>query len=61
MRRELGPKGVRSRAGQLPYGRYVRQLVRGGDPAVLRLPAACRRFSRGPVAVYEIACLSRTS
>ena len=55
--REIAGDGVRWRGRQLPYGRYVRALVRGGQPAVLRLPSACRRFQRGPVEVYEIACL----
>jgi hypothetical protein len=57
VRRELGPRGARWRAAQLPYGRYVRGLVRGGEPAVLNLPGACRRLRRGPVAVYDIACI----
>jgi hypothetical protein len=57
VRRELSGGGLRWRGDQLPYGRYVRSLVRQGTPAVLSLPAACRRFRRGPVEVYEIACL----
>lgn len=57
--KELTPRGTRWRAGQLPYGRFVRGLVRHEEPAVLHLPASCRRFQRGPVEVYDIACVSR--
>jgi hypothetical protein len=59
VRRELAGNGKRWRADQQPYGSYVRRLVARGEPAVLSLPADCRRFSRGPVEVYEIACLTR--
>jgi len=55
--REAAGDGVRWRGAALPYGRYVRGLLRNGEPAVLHLPSACRRFQRGPVEVYEIACL----
>ena len=58
VRRELAPEGARWRAAQLPYGRYVRELLRGGEPAVLRLPAACRRYARGSDEVYDIGCLT---
>jgi hypothetical protein len=61
VRREATGGGVRWRAGRLPYGRYVRQLVREGEPAVLRLPITCRRFQRGPVEVYDIACLGASA
>jgi hypothetical protein len=55
--KELTPKGTRWRSGQLPYGRYVRQLVRAGEPAVLHLPASCRRWQHGSDEVYDIPCL----
>ena len=45
IRKELRGDGARWRAGQLPYGRFVRDLVRGGEPAALRLPPRCRRLS----------------
>ncbi|HEX5619134.1 MAG TPA: hypothetical protein VFX51_11975 [Solirubrobacteraceae bacterium] len=57
--KELSGTGRRYRGGQLPYGRYVRQLIREGRPASLSLPAVCRTFLRGPVEVYDIACLER--
>jgi hypothetical protein len=56
--RERAGGGVRWRAGELPYGRYVRQLLRGGEPAVLHLPDACRRWRLGPAEVYDIGCIA---
>jgi hypothetical protein len=58
IRKELTPEGHRWRMRQEPYGRFVRELVRAGEPAVLRLPAACRRWQRGSDEVYDIRCLS---
>jgi hypothetical protein len=40
------------------YGRYVRRLLRTGEPAVLHLPAACRRWRLGAAEVYDIACVA---
>ena len=57
--REVEGGGVRWKAGEQPYGRYVRQLLNRGEPAVLNLPAACRRWQLGPAEVYEIRCLGR--
>ena len=51
--------GVRWRGQQLPYGRYVQQLLRAGEPAVLDLPAACRRWHLGGAEVYDIRCIAR--
>jgi hypothetical protein len=56
--KELTGGGARYRGGKLPYARFVRRLVRAGRPASLSLPAACRTFARGPVEVYDIACLA---
>ena len=61
VRKELGPDGVRWRPRQLPYGRFVRALVREGEPAVLHLPAPCRRWRHGSDEVYDIACLSASA
>ena len=58
--REIAGRG-RWQAGKLPYGRYVRQLLKAGPPAVLGLPAACRTWQRGPVEVYDISCVARES
>jgi hypothetical protein len=57
--KELTDGGVRWRAGSQPFGSYVRRLVRSGRPASLSLPTACRTFARGPVEVYELACVER--
>lgn len=59
VRDELTPNGSRWRGGQLPYGRFVRQLVRTGEPAVLHLPAACREWKHGSDEVYDIRCIAR--
>jgi hypothetical protein len=61
VRKELGPDGVRWRPRQLPYGRFVRALVREGEPAVLHLPAPYRRWRHGSDEVYDIACLSASA
>jgi hypothetical protein len=61
VRKELDPDGFRWRRRKLPYGRFVRQLVSTGTPAVLRLPAACRTWQRGPVEVYDIGCIAAQS
>jgi hypothetical protein len=58
IRKELTPEGRRWRMRQEPYGRFVRELVRAGEPAVLRLPVSCRRWKRGPDEVYDIPCLT---
>jgi hypothetical protein len=52
------PRGQRWHPWQDPYGRFVRALLRSGEPAVLRLPAACRTWQRGGAEVYDIACLA---
>ncbi|MEA2311632.1 MAG: hypothetical protein QOE28_1600, partial [Solirubrobacteraceae bacterium] len=58
IRRDAVPRGARWVPRQLPYGRFVHDLLREGEPASLRLPAVCRRWRRGPVEVYDIACVS---
>jgi hypothetical protein len=60
VQQERAPQGKRWREQALPYGRFVRELLRTGEPAVLRLPAACRRWKRGSDEVYDIGCLSLT-
>ena len=52
--------GQRWHPWQDPYGRYVRGLLRSGEPAVLHLPGACRRWHLGGAEVYDIACIART-
>jgi Predicted membrane protein (DUF2079) len=61
VRKEAADGGRRWRPTEEPYGRYVRRLVSAGEPAVLRLPASCRRWRNGPVEVYEIGCIAGTS
>jgi hypothetical protein len=58
VRNELTGRSTRWRPGRLPYGRYVRQLVRGGEPAVLHLPIGCRRWRHGSDEVYDIPCIA---
>ena len=50
--------GGRWARGDEPYGTYIRQLLRGGEPAVLHLPAECRSWANGPSEVYEIDCIA---
>jgi hypothetical protein len=52
------PNGDRWHPWQDPYGKYVRQLLSEGEPAVLDLPRECRVWSLGPSEVYDIACIS---
>ena len=59
VQKEMADGGVRWRGGQLPYGRYVRRLLREGEPAVLDLPLACRRWHLGGAEVYDIRCIAR--
>ena len=58
IRRDAVARGARWRPRQLPYGRYVHALLREGEPASLRLPAACRRWRHGRAEVYDIACVT---
>jgi len=58
VRTELADGGVRWRAGELPYGRFVRQLVSTGEPAVLHLPRTCRRWRHGSAEVYDVRCIA---
>ena len=53
--------GGRWRAGRLPYGRYVKDLLRAGEPVTLRLPRSCRRWARGAEEVYDVGCISSSS
>ena len=61
IRRDAVARGAAWGPRRLPYGRYVHYLLRGGEPASLRLPAACRQWRRGPAEVYDIACVAKTS
>ena len=60
IRRHAVARGASWRPHQLPYGRYVHDLLREGEPASLRLPAACRQWRHGSAEVYDLACVSRT-
>jgi hypothetical protein len=57
VRREAAGDLDRWRADRLPYGRFVKQLLATGQPAVLHLPARCRRWQHGAQAVYDLRCL----
>jgi hypothetical protein len=59
--REMAGGGVRWKRGELPYGRYVRGLLADGEPAVLSLPVACRRWKLGPAEVYDIGCIGASA
>jgi hypothetical protein len=57
VRRERAGEQVRWRSSAQPYGAFVRRLLASGEPAVLHLPARCRRWQHGQQAVYDIGCL----
>jgi hypothetical protein len=57
IRRERAGELGRWPPGREPYGRLVTDLLASGDPAVLHLPARCRRWQHGQQAIYELACL----
>jgi hypothetical protein len=61
IRRDAVPRGARWDPRRLPYGRFVHDQLRSGEPASLRLPAACRQWRRGPAEVYDIACIVSTT
>ena len=52
-------KPDRYRERQVPYGAFVRDLLRAGPPITLRLPDDCSVFSHGRSEVYDMACLRR--
>jgi hypothetical protein len=53
-REERGARWPRARQ---PYGALVSGLLASGKPAVLHLPARCRRWHQGQQAIYDIGCL----
>jgi hypothetical protein len=57
VRRELAGVHPRWPGDRQPYGALVQGLLREGEPAILRLPARCRRWHRGAQAVYDLRCL----
>ena len=57
VRQELAGVHPRWRGDAQPYGALVRGLLRGGEPAILHLPARCRRWHHGAQAVYDLRCL----
>ena len=58
IRKEMA-KPDRYRSFQVPYGAFVRDLLRAGPPITLRLPPDCRVFASGASEVYDMACLRR--
>jgi hypothetical protein len=61
VRHVMATNGGRWRKGDAPYGAFIQALLRAGEPAVLRLPAECRRWRNRTSEVYEIACIAGTS
>jgi hypothetical protein len=58
VRHVVATHGGSWRHGDAPYGRFILKLLRRGEPAVLHLPPACRRWRSGPSEVYDIACIA---
>lgn len=40
-------------------GDLIRNLLLSGDPAVLSIPRECRTWHRGPIEVFDLACVER--
>jgi hypothetical protein len=57
VRREQAGERARWPGDRQPYGRLVTGLLRSAEPAVLHLPARCRRWRHGAQAVYDLRCL----
>jgi hypothetical protein len=58
VRQVMTSNGGHWREGDAPYGRFIQGLLRGGEPAVLHLPAECRRWRGGESEVYDIGCIA---
>ena len=58
VRQVMASGGGRWRHGDAPYGTFISQLLRSGEPAVLNLPAACRRWRNQSSEVYDIRCIA---
>ena len=58
VRKVVATDGDGWRVGHEPYGTFIRELLRGGEPAVLNLPAACRRWRNQSSEVYDIRCIA---
>jgi uncharacterized membrane protein YidH (DUF202 family) len=61
VRRVMASGGGHWREGDAPYGRFIADLLRQGEPAVLDLPAECRRWRNAESEIYDIACIAGTS
>jgi hypothetical protein len=58
VREVMATGGGRWRRGDAPYGAFIRGLLTSGEPAVLDLPAECRRWQNGVSEIYEIDCIA---
>ena len=54
----MASNGGHWRRGDAPYGRFVQRLLRGGEPAVLHLPAECRSARSEQSEIYDIRCIA---
>jgi hypothetical protein len=57
----IAEDGARWRQGDEPYGTFIRGMLRAGEPAVLHLPAACRRWQNDVSELYDIRCIAGRS
>jgi hypothetical protein len=58
IRHVMATGGGHWRRGDAPYGAFIADLLRGGEPAVLHLPARCRRWQNETSEVYDIRCIA---
>ena len=56
--RQVITAGGHWRHGHAPYGAFVSRLLGAGEPAVLHLPARCRRWRNQSSEVYDIRCIA---
>lgn len=56
------PPRARPWPGMAPFSEQFRRLKRGSaPPAALRLPTSCRTWQRGPLRLYDLACVASAS
>jgi hypothetical protein len=58
VRHVIATGGGHWREGDEPYGTFIEDLLRSGEPAVLHLPAACRVWENPTSEIYDVGCIA---
>jgi hypothetical protein len=58
IRHVMATGGGSWRHGNAPYGTFIAELLRDGEPAVLHLPARCLTWQNETSEVYDIRCIA---